>query len=237
MIKPKILATIPARGGSKSISKKNIYQLGGKPMIEYTIQEALKSEYITDLVVSTDDQEIARISKECGAQVPFMRSDELSTDKAQSYPVIIHALEYMEKARGIKYDYHVMLQPTSPFRKAFHIDECISMLINTGADTVVSVCNVGAHHPLRMKKLVGKENYLVNYIDQGFENMNPRQVLPEVYIRNGALYMSTRESLFRDKSLVGADCRGYVMSDEDSVNIDSIFDMEIAENIITDSKH
>ena len=204
-------------------------------MIAYTIQEALKSKYITDLVVSTDDQEIAHISEEYGAQVPFMRSDELSTDMAQSYPVIIHALEFMEKKRGFEYDFHVMLQPTSPFRKANHVDEALSMLIETGADTVVSICSVGAYHPLRMKKLVGKEKYLVNYIDQGLENMKPRQVLPDVYIRNGALYMSTRDSLYRDKALVGADCRGYIMDDTASINIDSVIDMQIAEQMMAEN--
>jgi len=231
----RVLATIPARGGSKSIPKKNIYNLGGKPLIAYTIEEALKSKYITDLIVSTDDEDIANISKQYGAQVPFIRPEDLSNDMAQSYPVVVHALEYMENLNDCEYDVHIMLQPTSPFRKAEHIDKSLELLLETTADTVVTVCNVGASHPLRMKKMIGKENYLVNYIDQGFENMKPRQTLPDVYIRNGAVYTSTRDSLYKHKSLVGDDCRGYIMTDDESVNIDSWVDMKIAEFLVSES--
>jgi CMP-N,N'-diacetyllegionaminic acid synthase len=237
MIKPRVLATIPARGGSKSVPHKNIYNLGGKPLIAYTIEEGLKSEFVTDLIVSTDNQEISKISKKLGAQVPFIRPAELSSDSALSFPVVKHAIEFMENEIGFQYDYHVMLQPTSPFRKAKHIDDALSMMIKSSADSIVSVSGVNAYHPLRMKKLIGKENYLVNYIDQGFENMKPRQVLPSVYIRNGAIYISSRESLFRDQSLVGPDCRGFVMDEKDSINIDSLVDMKIAEHELSRRKH
>ena len=224
------LAVIPARGGSKSVPRKNIKELAGKPLIAHTIEPAREVERLTDIVVSTEDEEIADIARRCGAQVPFMRPKALAEDMAPTYPVVMHALEEMERRRGASYDAVLLLQPTTPLRRASHIDQALDMLSSRPCDSVVSVVEVSQYHPFRMKRLIGDR--LVNYIDQGFEDMRPRQVLPPVYLRNGAIYLSRRESLFRDQSLVGPHCLGMVMAEEESVNIDGPGNFLLAEALI-----
>jgi len=226
----KILAIIPARGGSKGIPRKNIALLNDKPLISYTINAALEAENITDTVVSTDDKEIADISRNLGALVPFQRPLNLATDEAESAPVIDHALCFMEQMMGYKYDAILMLQPTSPLRTSKHIDDSINLFKSRECDSLVSIVSVGANHPLRMKLLDGES--LRNYIDQGFWNMLPRQSLPSVYIRNGSIYLITRDSFNKHKQLIGENCLGYEMIDVESVNIDSKIDLMVAEILI-----
>jgi len=225
-----ILAVIPARGGSKSVPRKNIAPIAGRPLIAYTIDAALKVPALTDLVVSTDDEEIAQVARGLGAQVPFLRPAALATDQAQSAPVLKHALLAMEQARGVRYDAVLMLQPTTPLRRAAHIEEAIRLFDSEPCDTVVSVVSVGGHHPFRMKRMVGST--LINYIDQGFEDMRPRQVLPPVYIRNGAVYLTRRSVVAEHDAIVGPRCLGFEMSDADSVNIDTRLDFLMAQILI-----
>ena len=221
----KILAIIPARGGSKGIPKKNIIDMNGKPLINYTIEAAIASEWLTDCIVSTDSKDISDIALNAGVDVPFLRPSNLSNDTALSFPVIQHALEYMERDDNM-YDAVVMLQPTTPLRITEDIDNALNLLFDTDADSVISVVDVDAHHPLRMKRIV--DGKLINYIDQGYEDMRPRQKLPQVYIRNGAIYATTRQSLLESSSLSGSNCRAYVMPYERSINIDTIHDLELA---------
>ncbi len=225
-----ILAVIPARGGSKNVPRKNITKIDGLPLISYTISSALEVDRLTDIIVSTDDYEIGSISKELGVDVPFIRPPNLATDNSQSYPVIEHALKYMEKLRGFNYDVILMLQPTSPLRTSSHINEAIDLYNTEECDSVVSIVSVGGNHPLRMKKLDG--NRLSNYVDQKSWNMLPRQVLPEVYIRNGAIYMIRRDEFIKNKELIGSNCLGYEMNNKDSVNIDTYIDLMVAEILI-----
>jgi len=225
-----ILAVIPARGDSKSIPRKNIAKVNGKPLISYTISAALEVDCLTDIVVSTEDAEIAKISKKLGAQVPFIRPLNLASDDAQSFPVIEHALHFMEKVRGFKYDAILMLQPTSPLRTSKHINDSIDLFNSQKCDSVVSIVSVGGNHPLRMKRFEG--NKLVNYIDQGFWNMRPRQILPDVYIRNGAIYLVRRDVIIKQSQLIGTMCLGYVMGDIQSVNIDAPIDLMVAELLL-----
>jgi len=226
----KILAIIPARGGSKGVPRKNIVKISGRPLIDYTIQSALKVDMIDNVVVSTDDYEIADISKKLGAQVPFIRSRHLSTDKAQSAPVVIDALKRMEEILNIKYDAVLMLQPTSPLRTSKHIKKSLDLFFSQQCDSVVSVVSVGGTHPFRMKRLIG--NQLINYIDQGFWDMRPRQELPPVYIRNGSIYLIDRDVLVDKGQLIGENCLGMIMKDEESVNIDSRLDLKLAELLL-----
>ena len=228
----KILAVIPARGGSKSVPRKNIAQIAGKPLLAYTLEEALKVTAITDLVVSTDDNEIAMVARSLGAQVPFIRPAELATDYTQSAAVLRHCLLEMETQREVYYDAVLMLQPTTPLRQARHIETAIRMLMNEDCDSVVSVVPVDGYHPFRMKRLVG--NKLVNFIDQGFEDMRPRQVLPPVYIRNGAVYLSRRYVVADNEQVVGSLCLGFEMGVNESVNIDDQLDFKIAEILLKD---
>ena len=229
-----VLAVIPARGGSKSVPRKNISAICGRPLIEYTILEALKCKYLSDIVVSTDDNEIAEIARELGAQVPFMRPQELATDSAESAPVMEHALLGMEDLKGKQYDAILMLQPTTPLRRVKHIDQAIRLFISEECDSVVSVVSVGGHHPFRMKRMAGKK--LINYIDQGCWDMRPRQDLPLVYIRNGAIYLISRKAFLKGRQLLGKNCLGFEMTEEESINIDTPVDFLAAEAMLKDQE-
>ena len=227
-----VLAVIPARGGSKGVPRKNLQNICGKPLIAYSIEAAKGVSRLTDIIVSTEDEEIAQVAVDHGADVPFMRPAELAEDLTPTFPVIMHALEQMEAARAAEYDAVLLLQPTCPLRTAAHIDTAIDMLLSENCDSVVSVLEVSNTHPFRMKRLVG--NRLINYIDQGFEDMRPRQVLPKVYLRNGAIYLNRRQSLIDTQALVGDHCLGMVMDEEESVNIDGRLDLILAESMMQD---
>lgn len=229
-MKHNVLGVIPARGGSKGVPRKNLIHLLNKPLIEYTIKEALDSHHLDKVIVSTDDEEIAEISKSLGAEVPFVRPAELATDSALSIDVVIHALKTMGELDQKKYQIIVMLQPTTPFRTSNDIDNGIELLLRGGVDSVISVVNVGAHHPLRMKRII-HDGWLINYIEQGKEDMRPRQELPPVYIRNGSLYITWRNVILSG-SFVGTNCKAYIMPPERSVNIDTKFDIILAEYLL-----
>ena len=231
MKNPKILAIIPARGGSKTIKNKNIISLCGKPLIAYTIVEALKSKKLSNVIVSSDNEEIISVSTKYGAEVPFRRPKKLSSDNSLSIDVIKHSVNKMEKIHNITYDIVVMLQPTTPMRTSKHIDDALKKLINSKADSVISVVNVGAHHPFRMKKIVN--NKLKDYADEGTENL-PRQKLPNIYIRNGAIYAARRNVVMEKNSFKGKNCIPFVMPSTNSVNIDTQSDLLQAENLMSD---
>lgn len=226
MKKKRIIAIIPARGGSKGIKKKNIISLRGRPLIFYTIKEAKKSKLISDLIVSTDSNEIVKVTKKYGAIAPFIRPKKISGDLASSFSVVKHALSFMEKLKKFKYDYVIMLQPTCPLRLAGDIDRSLTMLINSNSDSITSIKDVEANHPNRMKIIKNKK--LINFFEQGFEDMRPRQNLKKVFIRNGAIYAFKRKVIMKQGSLVGKKNLPYIMPKERSVNIDSYEDLELA---------
>jgi CMP-N,N'-diacetyllegionaminic acid synthase len=220
---------IPARGGSKGVPRKNIRLLGGKPLIAHTIESALACPIITDLVVSTDDPEIRSISLQCGAQVPFIRPAELATDTSLAVPTIQHAVQEMEKIQDGKYDYIIMLQPTAPLRTSEDLIKALTQLIESKADGIISIVHVDNWHPMKMKRFV--ENWLIDYEKPPMENP-PRQILPPVYMVNGAIY-ATRRDVFIDRgSFQGDRCLGYIMPPERSVNIDNEIDFMIAEYML-----
>ena len=235
MDQTRVLGVVPARGGSKGIPRKNIVPLAGKPLLAYTIEAALQAERLTRVVVSTDDEEIAAVAQQWGADVPFRRPDELASDTALSLPVVQHALVEVEWQEGRRYDVVVMLQPTTPLRTADDIDAGIALLVEDGADSVVSVVDVEGYHPFRMKRVLD-DGRLINYIDQGFEDMRPRQLLPPVYIRSGALYITRRAVLMEQDSFIGAHCKAYVMPQQRAVNIDSAFDLWLAQYLLDDQQ-
>lgn len=222
----RVLAVIPARGGSKGIPRKNLQLLGGKPLIAHTIEAALASKRITRTIFSTEDEELAAVARSLGAEVPFMRPAELATDSARSLPFMVHALHTVEQHEGgTPYDATLMLQPTAPFRTPEDIDGSIELLERTGADGVISVVDVGAHHPARMKFIEGDR-----LIDPPFfeDDMQPRQDLRPMYIRNGAIYATRREVLLGG-SFKGVDCRAWIMPLSRSANIDTLLDFRIAD--------
>ena len=229
-MKKRIIAIIPARGNSKGIPKKNIINVLGKPLIYYTIKEAKKSKLISDLIVSTDSKEIAKISKKFGVNVPFLRPKHLATDHAETLPVIKHGIKFMEKLKICKYDYVILLQVTCPLRNSLDIDNSLKKLIQSKSNSITSIVDVGANHPYRMKII--KNNKLYNFVNQGFENMKPRQKLKKIYIRNGSIYASTRETIMKKNSLVSKKNLPYVMSKERSINIDSFDDLILAKHYL-----
>ncbi|MCB0678208.1 MAG: acylneuraminate cytidylyltransferase family protein [Saprospiraceae bacterium] len=231
----KVLGVIPARGGSKGVPKKNVKLLGGKPLIAYSIEAARAAKRLTRVIVSTDDEEIAEVSRRWGADAPFLRPAELATDAAKAVPVIQHALEEMEGRDDQVYDAVMMLQPTTPFRTGADIDRAIEILEKTGADSVISVVDVEGHHPARMKYL--EDGRLIDPdFCEAYENQ-PRQELRPMYLRNGMIYLTRRE-VMRSGSFKGSDCRALIVETHRSVNIDTPLDFELAEflykRILTD---
>jgi CMP-N-acetylneuraminic acid synthetase len=214
------LAIVPARGGSKRLPRKNILDLNGKPLITYSIEAGLKSNYVDTVVVSSDNNEILKIGKEHKAQT-VKRPDFLANDTATTFDAIKHTIENFEK-----YDYIVLLQPTSPLRDAMHIDEAIELLDEKDADAIVSVCEM-EHSPLWSNSL--NESLSM----QGFlkdEVLNKRSQDLETYYRlNGAIYICKIEKLLEEKSfLLKNNIFAYVMSRERSIDIDEKIDFDIA---------
>lgn len=221
-----ILAVIPARGGSKGIPRKNTYPLAGKPLLAYSIEVALGARLVTDVVVSTDDAEIREVALRYGAQAPFLRPAELATDTALAIPTVQHAVSEMERRRGIAYNYVAMLQPTAPLRTVDDLERCLTQLFESAADGIISVVHVDNWHPMKMKRFV--DGWLVNYQEPPVENP-PRQILPPVYMVNGAIYASRRNVLMNRSTFSGDRCLGYIMPAERSVNIDAEVDFIVAE--------
>ena len=228
-----ILGVIPARGGSKGIKNKNIHLLNGFPLIYHTINEGMKSKLLTDLIVSTDSIDIKNISEKYGAECPFIRPKELSTDNALAIPTVQHAVRTYEKIVGFKYDFILMLQPTAPLRKANDIDSALVELITKCADAIISVVDVDNFHPFKMKTI--DNGFLNDYKDYEVENP-PRQELPSVFIVNGAIYATKRDVLMKQNTFKGKNCLPYIMPQERSVNIDNFTDFIVAEYYMNEEK-
>lgn len=219
----KIIALIPARGGSKGIKDKNIFEIEGKPLIAYTIDEAKKSRYIDEIIVSTDSEKIKKVSLDYGASAPFIRPGDLSTDKAATIDVVIHALNYL-KDKNMKYDYLVLLQPTSPLRKVMDIDEAIKTFANNGERGLASVSKV-SDSPILIRNLDENSGKMKRLID--IKSSIRRQDMPVFYRINGAIYINLINEISENTSLNDNECY-YVMSREHSVDIDEYVDIEIA---------
>lgn len=223
----RVLGVVPARGGSKGVPRKNIRTLAGTPLIGWTLRAAAASARLARTVVSTEDDEIARVARALGGDVPFLRPGELSTDTAKSLDVMVHAIRAVEALEGgAPYDAVLLLQPTTPFRTAEDIDGSIALLERTGADSVISVVDVGGYHPARMKYMEG-DRLVDPPFCEAVENM-PRQQLPPMFLRAGCIYLTRREVLLGG-SFKGRDCRGWVVPGDRAVNIDCERDFLFAE--------
>ena len=229
MSSPKTLAIITARGGSKGIPLKNIKPLNGIPMINYTIEAALKCHCIDEVVVSTDHEEIASISRNAGALVPFMRPKELSTDYAKSIDVVAHAIEYYEQVNGRSIEHLILLQPTSPLRTAEDIDAAWSVYLERKADSLQSVVEV-SDHPYYLRKI--KDGFMINYDRNEYRENLRRQDLDKIYRVNGAIYIARRDLIVNKKTFVGERNAAYIMNKNNSVDIDDILDFSLAELIV-----
>lgn len=226
----KTLAIIPARGGSKGLPGKNTRLLAGVPLIAHTIKAALEAETVNRVIVSTDDDSIAAISKKFGAEVPFIRPADISDDKASGMDACLHALEHANNLLDYHPEVVIFLQPTSPMRTASDIDAAVELLCESNADSVVSLKAVN-DFPQWMKKMDHKLR--ISPLFEQMEITAARQDLEKSYILNGAIYLSTTESLKKHHSFYGGDTRGYLMPEDRSIDIDTLNDFLMAEAMIT----
>jgi len=224
----RILALTLARGGSKSVIRKNIKPIAGLPLIGYTIAEALKSKLISRYIVSTDDEEIQQVAINCGAEAPFLRPNKLSTDNASSVSAMQHAVSWAENQEGVKYDYVIELMCTNPMKTVEDIDASIEKLIRTQADSVIAVHQLEDHHPARIKKIIGDK--IIDFCIPEVPESRRQDLKPEAYIRSGSIYALKRDYLMLEGKRYGSDnSRPYILPPERAVNIDTDIDFMIAE--------
>jgi CMP-N-acetylneuraminic acid synthetase len=216
-----VVALIPARGGSKGIPRKNLAPLAGKPLVAWTVEAALAARTPVRAVVSTDDGEIATVAAALGAGV-LVRPEELAADETPMLDVVLHAADALGDAEVL-----VVLQPTSPLRRAEHVDAAVALLEETGADCVVSVVEVP--HAFRPGKLLSVEDGRVRAL--GDEPLH-RDLAP-LYARNGPAVLALRVDGLAERGLYGGDVRALVMEPADSIDVDSAFDLRLAESLLS----
>lgn len=228
-----ILGLIPARGGSKSIPRKNIRDFAGHPLIAYSIAAGLAAGNISRLVVSTDDKEIAEVARKYGADTPFLRPAEFSQDHTHDHPVFTHALKWLMENEGYQPEVVVQLRPTSPLRRVSHIDQAISHLLSRpDADSIRTVC-VPFQNPFKMWQIKpdGFMQPLLNTGDPEPYNL-PRQVLPDVYWQTGYVDAAWRRTIIEKNSMTGERILPLVIDAGDWIDIDSAADWHRAEGLL-----
>jgi CMP-N,N'-diacetyllegionaminic acid synthase len=227
-----VIAIIPARSGSKGLPGKNTKPLCGKPLIAWSIQAGLASKYIDVLVVSTDSQEIAKIAREFGAVTPFIRPPVLATDEATSFDVIKHALGYYQSELNSKFDYTVLLEPTSPQRDSVDIDNALKELVQSlQAKAIVGISKTEAQNPAFLVKL--SENGTLN----GLENLQVkairRQEVEDIYFLEGSIYISETETLLEKQTFYHKETIGYEFPKWKSLEIDDLDDFTMVEALMS----
>ncbi|QPK63130.1 acylneuraminate cytidylyltransferase family protein [Methylomonas sp. LL1] len=231
----KIIAFIPARKGSKRLADKNIKPLAGKPLIAWTIEAALAAGSNMDVIVSTDSPEIEGIAKAYGAEVPFLRPESLAGDNIPTFDALEYTLDRLKKA-GREYDTAVLLQPTSPLRKANHIAEALKLLEQPDVRSVVSVSEF--EHPVEWTMPLPENRRLDSYISEHEQVLRTRsQDLPKRYRLNGAVYCARTADILQYKSfyMPQGTC-AYIMDKVFATDIDDLFDFEYAEFLISKGK-
>lgn len=222
-----MIAIIPARGGSKGLPGKNILPLCGKPMIAYTIEAAKQSKYIDRVIVSTDDQNIADVALEYGAEVPFLRPEFLASDTAMAIDNYIYTIERLSKEWDVSIDEFVVLQPTSPLRLAEDIDGAIDMFLEKKADSVISYTKEA--HPVRWHKYLDENNAFIDIFDTTIAN---RQDMRTSYYPNGAVYVF-RFSMIKERNYYTDKSYGFIMPRNRSVDIDYKDDFDYVEFLMS----
>ena len=221
----KLLALIPARGGSKRLPRKNILDFCGKPLIAWTIEAALKSKYVDHVVVSTDDNDISNISSQYGADVPFIRPNNISLDHSNLVEVVEHALKKLEES-GCHYEYVILLQPTSPFRTSKHIDAAVELLVKKNSSAIISVTKA-INNPL-WANTIPENGSMDNFIQENIKNKRS-QDLPIFYELNGAIYLiNSRKILEENTFFLKKGVFSYEMDRISSIDIDTNYDFLIA---------
>lgn len=229
------LAVIPARGGSKRVPRKNVREVGGKPLIAHTIQDAKDADLINKAIVSTDDDEIAEVSRRHGAEVPFIRPSELATDTAGLAGVITHALNWASR-EGEQYDFVCALQVTSPLRTADDVDGTLARLAESGADSSLSVSEYLA--PPQWAVNPDNQGYLEEYFETGSlwtDEPERSQDVPELLHPNGAVFAATTEAWQTHESFYTPKTIGYRMPPSRSFDIDEPWELDLVRKIIDQS--
>ncbi len=231
----KVLGVITARGGSKGIPGKNVKPLLGKPLIAYTIEAAKESGVFDRIILSTDDLEIADVAKEYGCEVPFMRPAELATDGTVHLPVMQHAVSWLRDHRGYEPDYVMILQPTSPLRQPFHIRGAVELILQTGADSVLSVAEIPVHFSPYRAMVRGGDGMLRLLNGNPVRTRIPRrQDVPKTYRNVCAIYLFKTKLLFDapNPNFYGDRVAPYVVEEKYTVDIDFPEDWEAAERAL-----
>jgi CMP-N,N'-diacetyllegionaminic acid synthase len=224
-----IFGVIPARGGSKGIPRKNLAPLAGRPLLAYTCDAARASRTLTRVMVSTDDAEIAAVAARHGVEAPFLRPAALAADDTPMLDVLVHLLSALAE-QAYTPEVVVLLQPTSPLRRAEHIDAAVQLLTSSGADSVVTVIDVP--HQFTPSSLMYREGDRLVPAG-GAPGPLRRQDKPRLYARNGPAVVAVRAAVIAgQRTLYGADTRGLVMSRQDSLDVDEPFDLEVAELLL-----
>ena len=227
----KILAVIPARGGSKGVPRKNIIEVGGHPLIKYTIDCGKNSKYLDRVIISTEDLLIKRVAEENGGDVPFLRPKELAEDTSKTIDCIVHAVNTL-KSMGEEYDYVMILQNTVPLRKSWHVDESIEMLIDSSERSLVSISEVD-EHPILMRTL--NEDKTVKNLLQMNSTMR-RQDFPKFYKVDGAIAIQKIDDEFNLETSINDGKLGYVIERKYSTDIDNYLDIKIIEYYLEKEK-
>ena len=225
-----ILGIIPARGGSKSIKRKNLKKMSGKPLIAWSIISALKSN-LNRVIISTEDKKIAKTAKKYGADIPFIRPENLAQDTTPIEPVLQHALEWLEKNENYKPDAVALLQSTNPLRQSFHINEAIKIFKKTKADSVVGVHEAIANNNPYWILKKNKSGKVILATGEALTKIkNRRQELPKHYIRNDIIYLFKPKNLFEKKpNLYGKKVELYITSQDFDIDINTISDWKMCE--------
>jgi CMP-N,N'-diacetyllegionaminic acid synthase len=224
----KVLAAILARGGSKGVKRKNIRLICGRPLIAYTIETALAArQFFYRVIVSTDDLEIAEIARRHGAEVHFRRPAELAGDGVPTVPVLQHAVRFVEQQDRVRLDWIYLLQPTEPFRTVEDMQEGLRLAFAGGCDSVISVVQAFATHPVSMKRI--ENGRLLPFCVEETEGTRRQDYHPPAFTRNGAVYLTRRDVLMEQNSIWGKSIRPYVMPPERSISIDTELDLKLAE--------
>ena len=226
-MKKKILCVIPARKGSKGLKNKNIKKLKNIPLVAWSILAAKKSKLINEIVVSTDSIKIAKIAKKYGANVPFIRPKKFATDKASAFSVLKHVINFYSKNK-IKYDYVLMLEPTSPLRNYKDIDFCINKIIKKNIETIVSVTKVIDQHPSFLYSINNK-NFLKPYLKKPQKLYIRRQDIDPLYYLEGSIYISKISTLLKKKTWYHKKTQALKVEKWRSLEVDDIDDFKLAE--------
>ncbi len=226
-----VLAIVPARGGSKGVPGKNVRPLAGRTLLDYTAEAARQSGVVDRIVLSTDAEDVAEAGRRAGLEVPFLRPAELARDDTPMLPVLQHALDALERDGWLP-TFVVLLQPTSPLRRAQHVRHALTLLQDSGADSVVTVVEVPRHFsPDYVMRI--ENGALRPFLPEGAA-VTRRQDARPAYSRDGTVYAFRRDTLSRYNSIYGPDCRPLVIDAEESLSIDTPRDWADAERLLAE---